>query len=257
MSRLALPSTTAHPLAGRSALVTGGARGIGQAIALALAAAGARVHVADLADGGGQQTAAATGGLALETDVTDPASVTRAVDAVVEADGVLDVLVNNAGTCDNTPSLEVLDAEWHRVFAVNVDAVFWGCRAAGRHMVARGSGSIVNTASMSARIVNRPLPQASYNASKAAVVQLTRSLAAEWAPHGVRVNSVSPGYTATPMTAAALDDDELRRTWESHTPLGRVARPEEVAAAVVHLAGPAASFTTGTDLLVDGGYTAW
>jgi NAD(P)-dependent dehydrogenase (short-subunit alcohol dehydrogenase family) len=254
---LQLPKHPAQPLAGASALVTGGASGIGQAVALALAAAGARVHVADLADGGGRATAAVTGGLALPTDVTDPRAVEAAVDAVVAADGAIDVLVNNAGTCDNTASLEVLDEEWRRVFALNVDAVFWGCRAAGRHMVARGSGAIVNTASMSARIVNRPLPQASYNASKAAVVQLTRSLAAEWAPHGVRVNSVSPGYTATPMTRAALADEGLRRTWESHTPMGRVARPEEVAAAVVHLAGPASSFTTGTDLLVDGGYTAW
>ena len=167
--------------------------------------------------------------------------------------GQVDVLVNNAGTCIHRPALEVTEEEWRFVMDVNVDGV-WNCsQAFGRHMVAQRSGVIVNIGSISGQIVNRPQWQPAYNASKAAVHQLTKSLAAEWAPYGVRVNALAPGYIKTEM--APVDEPQFRQHWIEDAPMRRYAVPAELGPSVVFLASDASSFMTGSVLVVDGGYT--
>ena len=240
-------------LDGQTALVTGAAQGIGFEIAKALGEAGASVIIADMNPDVGQQAAQSIGARFEPLNVTDSA----AVSALAGKLGALDILVNNAGIVRNVPSEDISDADWEVVMSVNVNGVFWCCRAFGKQMLAAGRGSIVSTASMSGMIANHPQPQAGYNASKAAVMHLTRSLAGEWASRGVRVNAVAPGYTATPMTVLGLETPEWRETWLSQTPMGRLAEPREIAPAVVFLASDAASFVTGHTLVVDGGYTVW
>ncbi|RDI96408.1 SDR family NAD(P)-dependent oxidoreductase [Meiothermus sp. QL-1] len=244
------------------AVVTGGARGIGLAIATALAEAKAKVVLADLDADTGEASAARLRQQGLEAhfyplDVTQPAQAEALAQALVERWGRVDVLVNNAGICRNTPALETPDEEWRLVFEVNVHGVFWCSRAFGRRMVAQKRGSIVNIASMSGRIVNKPQPQAAYNASKAAVIHLTKSLAAELAPYGVRVNAISPGYIGTEMTKRGLETPAWRQDWLGLTPMGRLGEPAEVASCALFLASEASSYLTGSELVVDGGYTVW
>jgi NAD(P)-dependent dehydrogenase (short-subunit alcohol dehydrogenase family) len=225
-------------LDGKVAVVTGGGRGIGAAVAVALREAGAEVVIASRSEG-------------VVTDVTDIDSV-RAMAAEI---GRIDVLVNNAGVCYHRPALEVPDEEWRSVWDVNVDGV-WNCsRVVGEQMIERGGGVIVNIGSISAMIVNRPQWQPAYNASKAAVHQLTKSLAAEWARHNVRVNALAPGYVKTEM--APVDDPRFKPLWIDDPPMGRYALPEEMGPSVVYLASDASSFMTGSVLVVDGGYTLW
>ena len=246
-------------LKGRTAFVTGAARGIGRGIARGLAEAGARVALVDR-DGeaarGAAEELAAEGleCLALEADVTRQDQVEAAVEAILERWGRLDIAVNNAGICHNVPAEAMSEQEWDRVLDLDLRAVFLCAQAAGRRMIAQGSGSIVNIASMSAQVVNFPQPQAAYNAAKAGVVQLTRSLAAEWASHGVRVNSISPGYVNTDLL---VPGKHLHPQWLERTPQKRLGEPWEIAGAAVYLASEAARFCTGTDLVVDGGYTIW
>jgi NAD(P)-dependent dehydrogenase (short-subunit alcohol dehydrogenase family) len=241
----------------RVALVTGGGQSLGLAVSRALHRAGAEMVIAEINETTGPDVAEELEGTFVHTDVTDPASVRDMVEMVLEEHGRIDVLVNNAGIVHNIPSEEVPDEEWLAVISVNLNGVFWCCREVGKAMLGRGSGSIVNVASMSGIISNHPQPQAAYNASKAAVITLTRSLAGEWASRGVRVNSVSPGYIRTPLTELGMSKSEWSEVWLSQTPLGRLAEPEEIAPAVLYLASDAASFATGTNLVIDGGYTSW
>jgi NAD(P)-dependent dehydrogenase (short-subunit alcohol dehydrogenase family) len=241
----------------RVVVVTGGGRSLGLQISRALRDAGADVVVAEVNAETGAEAAEELGGTFVRTDVTDPTSVREMVAAVVESHGRIDVLVNNAGVVHNIPSEEVPDDEWRKVMSVNLDGVFYCCREVGRAMLERGSGAIVNIASMSGVISNHPQPQSAYNASKAGVIMLTKSLAGEWAGRGVRVNAVSPGYIRTPMTEIGLANQEWADVWISSTPIGRLAEPEEIAPAVLYLASDASSFATGTNLLIDGGYTSW
>ena len=253
---------SSQSLDGRVAVVTGGARGIGLETATALSRAGATLVLADLdaeavehaargiAEHGGSASAHAL-------DVTDPSAVTALADRIHALHGRIDVLVTSAGIARITPALETSDEEWRLVMDVNVNGVFWCCRAFGRHMVAAGRGSVVNLGSMSGLIVNRPQSAAAYIASKAAVHMMTKALACEWAKACVRVNALAPGYVATEMTLGMRARPELFGAWMDATPMGRCGEPAEVAAAALFLASDAASYITGSVLSVDGGYTAW
>ena len=248
-------------LAGRRALVTGAARGIGLAIAEALAEAGAHVILTDMGDAANTASdglrAKGFSAEAASLDVTDRPAV-DALAARIEAGGGLDILVNNAGIAiSNHPAEAMADEVWNKVIDVNLNGVFWCCRAFGKGMLERGKGAIVNIGSMSALIVNRPQEQANYNASKAAVHHLTRSLAAEWAARGVRVNAVAPTYIETEMNKYVYDDPEMYRHWIGGTPMGRMGKPDEVAAVALFLASDAASLMTGSIVLADGGYVCW
>jgi NAD(P)-dependent dehydrogenase (short-subunit alcohol dehydrogenase family) len=244
-------------LAGRAALVTGGAGGIGLAIARALGEAGAKVTVGDLPSESTTAAADSIGARFVALDVRSSASVDAAVATVLESEGRLDVAVNCAGIRHlGGPATDVTDDDWATVMDINSSGVFRCCRAEGRAMLNAGAGSIVNIASMSAYAVNRPQPQATYNASKAAVVMLTKSLAVEWAKRGVRVNSISPGYVETPLTERSRTMPERLEEWLRLTPMARLAQPHEIAGAAIFLASDASTFVTGTDIAVDGGYTA-
>jgi len=246
----------AFRLDGRVAVVTGGNQGLGEAFAHALAEAGARVAVAARHEDRSAEVAGAIdGAIAVRCDVTRREEVEAMLAEVTERLGPVDVLVNNAGTCIHRPALEVPDEEWRQVFAVNVDGL-WACsQVVGAQMVERGTGVQVNVGSISAQIVNRPQWQPAYNASKAAVHQLTKSLAAEWAPHGVRVNALAPGYVKTAM--APVDDPRFKPLWIDQAPMRRAALPPELGPSLVYLASDASSFMTGSVLVVDGGYTLW
>jgi len=247
-------------LQGRTALVTGAGRGIGYALAQALAEAGADVACVDL-DGDSAQRAAqefaklGVRTLGIQTDVTRKAEVAAMVAAIVERWGRLDIGVNNAGIARGGPAEELSEEDWDAVLEVNLKAVFLCCQAEARVMLPQGYGKIINTASMSATIVNRPQCQANYNAAKAGVVQLTRSCAAEWAARGVRVNCISPGHTITPMTQGM--PEHVRAIWRANTPMGRLGDPSDLQGAVVYLASEASDYVTGHDLIIDGGYVLW
>jgi NAD(P)-dependent dehydrogenase (short-subunit alcohol dehydrogenase family) len=250
-------------LTGKTALVTGAARGIGKEIARVLAGAGAQIIIAEYDLSGAEATAdeLRAEGYHIHTvqvDVRDAASVADMTKTAYTQVEQLDILVNNAGIAANTPAEEISDDEWLTIMNVNLNGVYWCCREIGRKMLSRGTGNIVNIASMSGLVVNNPQPQAHYNASKAGVIMLTKSLAAEWATRGVRVNSVSPGYIGTDLVKGVLERNQSwRNTWLAMTPMQRVGEPNDVANAVWYLASDAARYATGTNLVVDGGYTSW
>ena len=252
-------------LDGRSALVTGAGQGIGRGYAHALGEAGARVAVIDLVTERAESVAAELGAKGIEAfahtaDVTQADQVQAMVDAVVAKWGGLDIGVNNAGIGMWVDSETMKPEDWDRVMNINLRAVFLCCQAQARVMLPRGYGKIINTASMSGSIVNTPQNQSAYNTSKAGVIHLTRSLAAEWAPRGVRVNCISPGYTKTELVSNLLDSPEFAAylpVWMSFTPMARMAEVAELQGGLVYLASAASDFVTGHDLVIDGGYMTW
>ena len=251
-------------LQGKVAIVTGAASGIGQAISVMFATEGAAVVVDYVGKPGTAddtlQKIAATGGrsVAVQADVSDPVQVQNLIDQSVSAFGRVDILVNNAGIAISfRPAESMDDATWLKVLDVNLNGVFWCSRTFGNAMLEQGGGNIVNVGSMSADIVNRPQEQAQYNASKAGVHHLTKSLAAEWAKRNVRVNAVAPTYIETDLTRYVYDDPKLMQHWVGNTPMARMGQPEEIASVILFLASEAASLMTGSIVTVDGGYTCW
>ncbi len=250
-------------LPGKTAIVTGAAQGIGLACAEALAEAGARVVLADRDAAAAKAAAAELTSKGYEAemsvmDVTDTRRVTDVADDLVSRYGRVDILVNNAGIArSETPAETVTDEHWLNVLDVNLNGTFWCCRAFGKHMLAAKAGNIVNIGSMSGFIVNKPQEQCFYNASKAAVHHLTKSLAAEWGSRGVRVNAVAPTYIETPLNAFVKTNPRMYDAWIGGTPMGRMGKVEEIASVVLFLASDAASLMTGSIVLVDGGYTCW
>lgn len=248
-----------YDLNGRVALVTGGTSGLGRAIALGLAQAGAAVVVgsrdpAKVADAVAELSGTGTGHSGLQLDVGDPASIDAAFQAVAAERGRLDILVNAAGTIQRKDPLEVTLAEWDQVLRVNLTGTFFCCQAAARRMREQGGGAIVNIASLTSFVGFSEVT--AYGASKAAVAQLTRSLANDWARYRIRVNAIAPGVFPTPLNRSLLSGTPRGEWLLRHTPMERFGEPAEIAGAAVYLASPAASFTTGEVLVVDGGFLA-
>ena len=244
-------------LDGRVAIVTGGARGIGFETAKALKENGATVVIVDInAEFGAKASKELAVGF-FQADLTQLDQVANLASDIQHQHGRIDIAFNNAGVCVNVPSEECSGEDWRRVIDINLNAVFYCCREFGKVMLKQGKGSIINTASMSGIISNTPQPQSAYNASKAGVIMLTKSLAGEWASRGVRVNAIAPGYIGTEMTKIGMSNESWYKVWKQMTPMGRVGEPREVAAPVVFLASDASSYFTGSVLTMDGGYTCW
>ena len=248
-------------LKGKVAVITGASKGIGQTAAIGLAKAGARVVILCRSEPkGALEGIAAAGeeGCWIDTDVTDEASVNAAFAEILRRFGAVHVVFNNAGICIHEDSVDAPVEDFHTVMNVNFFGEFLVARAAAKMMIDQGiHGSIVNMASMSGSIVNLPQWQCAYNASKAGVIQLTKSLAIEWAKRGVRVNSISPGYIGTDLTLSSPDLKPLIAQWNAMAPMGRLGKPSELQGICVYLAGDASSFTTGADFVIDGAFTCF
>ena len=259
---------TVFDLTGKKALVTGGAGGIGRACAIGMARAGADVAIVDLKEDMGRETVEMIRDIGRESlfvscNVADVAEVDSMVETVVDAFGRLDIAFNNAGTV-GVPGPSTEDAaltSWERTLAVNLTGVFYCCRAEAKYMIPQRYGKIINTASMSATVVNNmPVVDSMlipYCVSKAGVRQLTRALAMEWVQHNIYVNCISPGYVATPMTSFVQENSELLNHENQTTPMHRQAQPEEMVGGVLYLASDASSYTIGCDLMMDGGHSVW
>jgi NAD(P)-dependent dehydrogenase (short-subunit alcohol dehydrogenase family) len=243
-------------LDGQVALVTAGGNGIGRATCHAFAQAGAQVAVTDIDQPAAEKVADEIGGEAHRLDVADERQVREVVAAVAGRHGRLDILVNNAGLGARVPTVELPTERWRQVLAVGVDGGFFCAREAGRHMLAAGRGAVVNVGSIMGLVGGAHYPNLAYHTAKGAVVNFTRALACEWAPHGVRVNAVAPTFARTRLTEPLLADEAMAARLMQDTPMGRFAEPEEVAAAILFLASAAAAMITGVTLPVDGGWTA-
>lgn len=249
-------------LDGRAALITGAGSGIGEAFAHALADAGAAIAVVDLSFDHASRVATdlrayGTDAVAIEADASDPDAIRDFVAVTVDRFGRLDIAVNNAGINLNSAAEETDVDEWDRVFALNTRGVFLACQEEARVMLPNGYGKIINTASMASIIVPHPQKQVSYNSSKGAVVTLTRTLAAEWADRGVRVNCMSPGIIRTPLIENSVDLAPLVNEWKRSIPAGRLGEVEDLQGGVVYLASPASDYMTGHNLVIEGGQTLW
>lgn len=248
-------------MTGKVSIVTGGSHGIGRAIAEGLAEAGSIVVVAardgDRAQRAAEEIGRASGAkvVAVAADVARREDIERLTDGVIGDFGQIDVLVNSAGIGFHADALKLSDDEWERLFSINLEGTWKACQIVGRHMVTRRKGSIINIGSISGFIINRPQWHSPYGISKAAVHHLTKSLAAEWASAGVRVNAIAPGYVKTGIASHEYDD--YRHYWRDEVPMQRYASPDEIAPTALLLASDASSFTTGSVFVVDGGYTLW
>ncbi|MCB1714049.1 MAG: SDR family oxidoreductase [Candidatus Competibacteraceae bacterium] len=249
-------------LSGRVAFVTGAGSGIGQRIALGLAQCGAEVACLDRrTDGGLADTISMiekTGrkAISIAADVTSKSALHDAVQRTEAELGNLGIAVNAAGIANASPAEEMSEEQYQTLMDINMKGVFLSCQAEAGAMLRHGKGSIINIASMSGVIVNRGLEQAHYNASKAGVIHLSKSMAMEWVGRGIRVNSISPGYTATPMNTRP-EMVHQTKAFESQTPMGRMASVNEMVGPAIFLASDASSYCTGVDLLVDGGFCCW
>lgn len=249
-------------LTGRKALVTGAGQGLGRSMALALAEAGADVAVVDRRPETGQSTAAEIRALGrkaivIQADVSQQDQVQAMAREAEQGLGPIDILLNNAGISSHIDSDKMPLSDWQRVMDVNITGVFLCCQAFAPLMKARRYGRIISTASMSGLIVNKDVPQAPYYASKAAVIMLTKALAAEWGAFNITVNAIAPGYMRTPLNEGFLADPVRAAQWTDGVPLGRVGEPRDLGGAVVFLASEASSYVTGHTLVVDGGFTLW
>jgi NAD(P)-dependent dehydrogenase (short-subunit alcohol dehydrogenase family) len=247
-------------LTGRKALVTGAGRGIGRVLAISLAQIGCDIAILEKNVKDGRNVAEEIKKLgrkavAIKVDVTKKADVEKAFTAAAKQLGRLDIVINNAGVCMHEAAEDTPEEHYDFVVDTDMKGVFLCCQAAAALMKPQKKGSIINIASMSGSIANYPQKQAHYNAAKAGVILLTKCLAVEWVDYGIRVNSISPGYTRTEMTVK-LSSPEMIAQWEPMIPMRRMAEPQELAGAVIYLASDASSYTTGSDIIVDGGYTA-
>jgi len=241
---------------GKKVFITGGSQGIGKCVAGHLAQCGALTGIVDINFEKAKKTAQeiGKGAFAISCDVTVPEQVDNAVDEFVSHFGGLDAVFNNAGIVIHKPAIDLTPEEFRRVMDVNLNGVFYVAQATAKALIKQGNGgSIVNTASMSAHIVNIPQCQASYNASKAAVVHLTKSLAVEWVDNGIRVNCISPGYIATELIADVQTD--WIEHWKGMIPYRRLGTPEELVGAIIYLMSDASPYTSGTDIIIDGCFT--
>ncbi|MDP6351886.1 MAG: SDR family oxidoreductase [Alphaproteobacteria bacterium] len=246
---------------GDVALITGGGGGLGRIASLALAEAGAHVCVADIdADAAqavvGEITAAGGGGDAWTLDVMDNDRIVAVIGEIAARHGRIDVLVNNAGTARREPTADMTLEVWNLIMQMNQTQIFVCSREAGRHMIRQGSGRIINIASIMGLVGGGFYPNFPYHATKGAVVNMTRALAAEWASHGIRVNAIAPTFVVTDLTAKVRAEPEKMRIIEDRTPMGRFAQPEEMAGGILYLASPASAMVTGHTLVIDGGWTA-
>jgi len=251
-------------LKNKTAVVTGAAQGLGKAIAIGLAEAGANIIIPDINYEKAKKVAAEIKQLgvksfAIETDVTSEKDIKFLVKSASDEVNSIDILVNNAGICKHIPAENMSKNDWEDVIDINLTGVFLTSKIIGKHMMKNGGGNIINMASMSGYIVNNPQPQSSYNASKAGVVHLTKSLAAEWAQHNIRVNAIAPGYMKTEMTEKDLEEnrEQIEEFWLKPTPMKRMGQPEELQGAALYLASDASSFMTGHTMIIDGGYTIY
>jgi NAD(P)-dependent dehydrogenase (short-subunit alcohol dehydrogenase family) len=249
-------------LAGQVGIVTGGGQGLGKVFCLAFAQAGADIVVAEINRQTGPQMvheiqSIGRRALYVPTDVRQRESVESMVQSALSEYGQIDFLMNNAGITKWCEAENAPEEDWRDVVDVNLNGLFYCSQAVARHMIERRRGRIINIASMSGMIVNRPQPQASYNATKAAVIHLTKSLAAEWAPYNIRVNAIAPGYMDTPMARPFFDDPQYGGVWIDAIPMKRPGKPEELAPVAVLLASEASSYMTGTTVVIDGGYSVW
>jgi NAD(P)-dependent dehydrogenase (short-subunit alcohol dehydrogenase family) len=247
-------------LEGQVGIVTGGGQGLGRAFCQAFAEAGADLVVAEINPETGPRAATELldvghQALFVQTDVRIKQEVGAMVAKTLEKFGRIDFLMNNAGVAQWCPAEEVGEQDWLNLMNVNLNGLFYCCQAVAKSMMARRSGKIINIASMSGVIINKPQPQTAYNTSKAAVIHLTKSLAVEWAPYNIRVNAISPGYMETPMTRPFFSEPRYGGVWVDATPMRRPGQPDELGPLAVFLASEASSFVTGTSILIDGGYT--